>query len=163
MAPPILSARPSRSEGRMQAILKTGLLAAVAAGTLFSGLASGGDDTTPPELKSLRFTPASIDTSSSAAGATITFTVTDDASGANYFEASFVDSTGVGRQSASAKFAPTLSATHSVKLAFPRFSISGTWKLSNVFLSDSAGNTLVLDADEISRRGFPSQLEVDRK
>jgi hypothetical protein len=142
------------------AFLKTGLLTAVAAGIVFTGLASGGDDTTPPELKSLRFTPESIDTSTSTADVTITFTVTDDASGANYFEASFIDSTGVGRQYASARFAPTLSATHSVKVAFPRFSISGTWKLSHVFLSDSAGNTLVLDADEISRRGFPSRLEV---
>jgi ABC-type glycerol-3-phosphate transport system substrate-binding protein len=76
---------------RVMAFLKTGLLAAVAAGIVFTGSASGGDDATPPELKLLRFTPESIDTSTSAAEVTITFTVTDDASGANYFEASFVE------------------------------------------------------------------------
>jgi hypothetical protein len=144
----------------MQALLKTGFLAAIAAGTVFSGLAFGGDDTTPPELKSLSFTPESIDTSTRAVEVTISFSVTDDSSGANYFEAAFVDSSGAVRQAATARFAPTLSATHSVRVAFPRFSNSGTWTLANVFLSDAAGNTLVLDADGIRRRGYRCQLEV---
>src|SRR6266404_2024652 len=91
------------------------------------GAARGGEDTTPPELKSLHFAPASIDTSTGAAEVTIDFTVTDDASGVNYFEASFLDPSGNGRQSASAKFPPTLSATHSVKVIFPHSSSAGTW------------------------------------
>jgi hypothetical protein len=124
------------------------------------GLALGSEDTTPPELKSLRFTPASIDTSAGAAEVTLTFSVTDDASGATYFEATFVDALGVARQSASAKFAPTVAATNSIKVAFPRFSNAGAWTLAHVFLSDAAGNSLNLDADGLNSRGLPTRLEV---
>ena len=77
-----------------------------------------------------------------------------------YFEAAFLDSTGTARQTASARFTPTLSATHTLRVSFPKFSASGTWSLANVFLSDAAGNTLVLDADGVRGRGFPWQLEV---
>ena len=127
---------------------------------LAAGLAFAGDDTTPPELKALRFTPATIDTSTGSAEVTVSFSVTDDASGANYFEAIFVDASGGVRQSASAKFTPTLTATNSVRFTFPQFSNSGTWILAQVFLSDAAGNTLVLDADGLSGRGLPTRLEV---
>ena len=44
----------------MQALLKTGFLAAIAAGTFFGGLATGGDDTTPPEAKPLKKVPTAI-------------------------------------------------------------------------------------------------------
>src|ERR1700730_623324 len=136
------------------------LLLTLAAGFATTDSAFGGEDTTPPELKSLRFTPASIDTGTGPAEVTITFTVIDDSSGANYFEATFLDPSGNGRQSASAKFAPALSATHSVKVVFPHSSMAGTWTLSHVFLGDAAGNTLILDNDALSGGGFPSRLEV---
>lgn len=145
---------------RIQRFLQAVLLITFAAGSASTGLAFAGDDTTPPELKSLQFTPATIDTSTGAAEVTLSFSVTDDASGATYFEASFLDPSGAFRQSASAKFAPTLAATSSVRVTFPQFSNSGTWTLSQVFLSDSAGNTLILDAEGLSRRGFPTRLEV---
>src|SRR5258706_1714919 len=124
------------------------------------GLAGGGDDSTPPELKSLRFTPESIDTSRGNAEVTLSFTASDDASGVNYIEATFLDPSGVFRRSASAKFAPAVAWTNSVKITFPRFSNSGTWILSHVFLSDAAGNTLVLDTDGLNGRGIPTRLEV---
>jgi hypothetical protein len=142
------------------AILKNWVLAAVAAGTVFTGLSFGGDDTTPPQLKSLQFTPASIDTSTGTAEVTLSYSVSDDASGVTYFEAAFVDASGMGHQSASARFAPTLAATNSVKVTFPRFSNSGTWTLVHVFVSDAAGNTLILDGDGLSGRGLPTRLEV---
>jgi len=144
----------------IQAFLKNGFLAALAAGTVFTGLAFGGDDTTPPELKSLQFTPPTIDTSRGAAEVTLSFTATDDASGVNYFEAAFVDPSGVSYQSASTKFAPTVASTKSVKITFPRFSNSGTWTLSHVFLSDAAGNTLRLETDGLNGRGIPTRLDV---
>jgi len=136
------------------------LLAVLAPGLISTGLVSGAGDTTPPELKALRFSPASIDTSRNAAEVTIAFSAIDDASGVAYFEASFVDPSGTFRQSASAKFAPTLSLTTSAKTTFPRFSSSGSWTLSQVFLSDAAGNTSILDSASLSARGFPTKLEV---
>ena len=139
---------------------RTALLGTLAIGLILTGSVFGGEDTTPPELKSLSFTPASIDTSSSAMEVTINFTVTDDASGVNYFEATFLDPLGNGRHSASARFTPALSVTHSVKVVFPHSSMAGTWTLSHVLLGDAAGNTLNLDADALSGRGFPARLEV---
>jgi hypothetical protein len=136
------------------------LLAALTVGLIFTGSVFGGEDTTPPELKALSLTPASIDTSAGAMEVTLHFTVTDDASGVNYFEASFLDPLGNGRQSASARFTPALSVTHSVKVVFPHSSMAGTWTLSHVFLGDAAGNTLILDPDALSGRGFPTRLEV---
>ena len=137
------------------------ILLALAGGAIpLIGLLFGADDTTPPELKSLAFTPASITTSARPAEVTINFTATDDASGAAYFELTFVDPSATVRQSASAKFAPTLSGTHSVRITFPRFSVPGAWTLSKVFLSDAAGNTSILGADDLSSRGFPTRLEV---
>ena len=128
--------------------------------TLMAGLAFGGDDTTPPELKSLQFSPATIDTSRGTAAVTLSFSATDDASGVNYFEATFLDPSGGAHHSASLKFAPTVASTNSVTITFPRFSDSGTWTLSRVFLSDAAGNTLLLDTDGLNGRGMPTRLEV---
>jgi Bacterial Ig-like domain len=143
---------------RYQGPLRAFLLLTLA--VVLPGLALAGDDTTPPELKSLRFTPAIVDTSAGTAEVTLSYAVTDDASGVNYFEATFVDASGAFRQSASAKFAPTLAATNSVKVSFPQFCNSGTWTLNHVFLSDAAGNTLILDEDGLSGRGLPTRLEV---
>ena len=137
------------------------LLAVLASGL---GLMSAGGafaaDATPPELKALAFSPGVIDTSSGPAEVTLSFVVTDDLSGANHLEAAFTDPSGVFRQSASGSFAPTLSGSFLAKATFPRFSAAGAWTLSHLFLSDAAGNTLVLDAEALISRGFPTRLDV---
>jgi hypothetical protein len=118
------------------------------------------DDSTPVVLQSLQFSPTAIDTSTGAAQVTLNFTATDAVSGINYFEAGFVDASGVARQSATARFAPARSASNSLKITFPQFSNAGAWTLASVFLSDAAGNTLVLDTNGLEGRGFPTRLEV---
>lgn len=137
---------------RIQRLLPAALLVALAA--------SGADDTEAPKLVSLQFSPTSIKASTGPAEVTLHFTATDDASGVTYIETTFVDPTGVFRQQGSARFAPTLSATNSLRIAFPRFSSAGAWTLAHVFLSDQAGNTLVLDADGLNNYRFPTRLEV---
>jgi hypothetical protein len=126
---------------------------------LAAGLANA-DDRSPLVLKSLQFSPASIDTAGAAAQVSVTFTATDSVAGINYFEAAFRDSGGSARQSASARLAPAASQTNSINVTFPRFSNSGTWILDQVFLSDLSGNTLVLDSEGLRREGFPMRLEV---
>jgi len=147
--------RPKFHESLLGAISLTIVAALVSTGSAF-----GSEDTTPPELKALRFSPPEIQTSTGPAEVTITFTVTDDASGVHYFEAAFVDPTGVVHRSAASKFGPNRSLTDSTKITFPRFSIAGEWTLSHVFLSDAAGNTLFLDNAALIRAGFPARLEV---
>jgi len=125
-----------------------------------AGLAFGGDDTTPPELKSLQFLPATIDTSRGTAEVTLSFSATDDASGVNYFEAVFVDPSGSDHRSVSLKFNPARSVNDSTKITFPRFSNAGEWELCRVFVSDASGNTLSLDTDALRGGGFPTTLAV---
>src|SRR5689334_17567732 len=117
------------------------LLSTIAAVLIAPGLASAGDDAKPPELKSLQFTPATIDTSAGPAEVTLSFSIADGSSPVTYFEAAFVDSSGTFSQSVTAKFPRTPSATGSAKVTFPRFSNAGSWTLTRVFLSDADGNT----------------------
>ena len=129
-------------------------------GLTLVAMVSAGADTTAPELKALAFTPGTIDTSDSAREIALSFTVADDVSGATHFEAVFTDASGVFRQSASGRFAPTLAGSFTTKIFFPRFSAPGPWMLSQVFLGDAANNTLVLDAEALVSRGFPTRLDV---
>ena len=135
------------------------LLPAFVAGVVLCGSAFGADNT-PIVLQSLQFTPAAINTASATAHVTLTFTASDAASGINYFEASFVDPSGSARQSASAKFVPANPVTHALTITFPRFSNSGNWILSQVFLSDAAGNTSILNSEALVSRGFPTRVAV---
>jgi hypothetical protein len=123
--------------------------------------ALGEEDTTPPELATIRFSPEAIKTISGPAEVTIGFVATDDLSGVEYFEAAFRDPSGVFSQSVSAKFNPALSQTATAKIKFPRFSNSGAWTLTQVFLSDAAGNTTILTTDQLIRRGLRTSLQVE--
>jgi hypothetical protein len=116
------------------------------------------EDGRPPELKALRFWPETIATMDGTE-VTVSFSVTDDISSEIYVEAAFLDASGALYRSAS-KFASTLSPTDSLKVSFPRFTKSGVWTLSHLFISDTAGNTLSLGTSDLSRRGFPTRLEV---
>lgn len=132
----------------------------VTLGMMGSPAAIGGEDTAPPVLKQLTITPRVIDTSAGPAEVILGFTVTDDASGVNYAEAVFADPSGALPQSTSVKFAPTLSGSPAAKVIFPRFSAAGVWTLAKVFLSDVAGNTLLLDTEALAGMGFPTRVEV---
>lgn len=145
---------------RIPGSLLAALLVTLSACLFSPASASGAEDTEAPKLASLRFTPASIDTGKGPADVTVSFAATDDASGVAHFEVSFVDPSGVFRQAGSAKFAPTLSATNSIRITFPRLSVPGTWTLSHVYVADAAGNTLILDSNALLGAGFPTSLQV---
>src|SRR4051812_9742748 len=101
--------------------LVAGLLVTLAYGPLAGGLARGeqANDNNPIVLKSLRLTPAAIDTSGGASQVTVSVTATDDISGITYFEASFADQGGSGRQSAFSKSPPQYSAVSLATVTFP--------------------------------------------
>jgi hypothetical protein len=117
-------------------------------------------DTTPPNITAFSFTPATIDTTAASANVTVNFTLTDDFAGANFFQVGFLSPTGQSRQIASKNLTPSTSVTDSVALTFPRFSEAGAWTVSSVFVSDAAGNTLVLATSDLTARGFPTTLAV---
>lgn len=134
-------------------------LALTVAGLAFFCPAIGGAVETL-HLKSLTFSPSSIDTVKADAVVTLNFAAADDVSGINSFEATFTDPSGTSCQSATARFQPALSSAHSVRVRFPRFAAPGAWVLSSLFLTDTAGETLILDQDDLRRLGFATNLEV---
>jgi hypothetical protein len=117
-------------------------------------------DTTPPNITAFTLTPATIDTTAASAGVTVSFTLTDDLAGVNFFQAVLVSPSGNSSQTATKSFTPATTVTDSVALTFPRFSEAGTWTVSAVFVSDAAGNTLPLATPDLTARGFPTTLTV---
>jgi hypothetical protein len=117
-------------------------------------------DSAAPRLTSLEFAPSRIDTTQGPAEVTVNLAATDDFSGVNYVELSFVSPTGVGRQGKTLRMEASRSVSNSMTLTFPRRSEAGPWTLAALFLSDAANNTLVLDADGIAGYGFHTSLEV---
>ncbi len=87
-------------------------------------------DTTPPNITAFSFTPASINTTAAAATVTVNFTLTDDLSGANTFQAVFTSPSGNQSQTASATFPAATTVTSSATATFPRFSEAGTWTVA---------------------------------
>src|SRR5882724_7681233 len=118
-----------RRSGSLCRTLRTSLVV----GVLAASPAYSAGDKTSPQLQSLRFAPESL-TTTSAPEVSITFTASDDESGVVYFETAFVDPSGTIRHPASVRFAPERSVTASVQITLPRFTASGTWTLSHVFL-----------------------------
>lgn len=127
---------------------------------LFLAVALYGADVTPPAVKTIWFTPLSIDTSAAEASILLQAAVTDDLSGVNYFEAVFTSPENEVRRSGNIRIAPAREGMLSVKFTFPRFSIAGTWKLSHVILSDVAGNTAQLGESEFAQLGVETRLAV---
>jgi hypothetical protein len=145
------------SAGNTLILDSNGLAAAGFATTL---QVSSTPDVTPPNITAFSFTPAAINTTAASANVTVNFTLTDDFAGANFFQVGFVSPSGVLGQPVSKSLTPGTTVTDSVSLTFPRFSEAGTWTVGSVFVSDAAGNTLILGTADLTARGFPTTLAV---
>ena len=117
-------------------------------------------DSTPPQLRRLEFSPSRIDTSDGPVELKVDLEATDDVSGVNYAELVFVSPSGAAKRSATLRFEPDRSVAGSTKVSFPRRCESGPWMLQAVFLSDAAGNTRILNRDDLSAMGTRTELEV---
>jgi hypothetical protein len=129
---------------------------------LTTRLAVAVDDTTPPSVVSLDFNPKSVDVTTSAQNVTVTMHVTDDLSGTAFITATFTSPSyaqyqyaGVYRSAGTA-----LDGTFTGTVTIPKFSESGTWSLSSVYLGDNAGNTINLSQANLQTAGFPTSLSV---
>ena len=139
-------------------ILKPGDLAV--AGFTTSLRVTSESDTTPPRLRSFALVPPSVDTASSAAGVAANFSVTDDSSGANLLQVTFVSPSGSITLHGGVSFEPSTVFSGSAVVTLPRFSEQGTWTVGGVFLADAAGNTLALDGPGLAANGFPTTFLV---
>jgi hypothetical protein len=118
-------------------------------------------DNTAPKLDGLSFAPRAIDTRLGSAGITLNVMASDDLSGLRLFEATFVSPSGTATQRIRFDLTPAAVVNTSRTLTFPRFSEAGNWTLSAVFLADSAGNTLALDAEGLAAMGISETLTVE--
>jgi len=127
-------------------------------------------DTSPPALVDLSFTPSTVDVSSGPATVQITIHVTDDVSGFYQGQVSFLNPSGY----ISEELATSLSVfpintlvsgtindgVFSSTLTVPQSSEAGTWTLTVVWLRDNLINDITIYTSELQAAGFPTQLTV---
>jgi hypothetical protein len=125
---------------------------------LAGAAAPAEQDVKAPELESVKLPTSVVLTTNPAIE--VPFEASDDASGVSYVEMVLIDPSGTFRRSGSVKIPAARSVAGSIRIAFPRFSVGGTWTLSQVFLSDAAGNTAVLDETRLKQMGLLTRIEV---
>ena len=125
---------------------------------------TGSDDTTPPTLASLSFTPTSVDTSGGDQTITMTGRITDDLAGVVSAQLTFRSPS--GGQSVNAFFSSfnrtsgdELDGTYETDMTPPQFSESGTWELNFFFGRDSANNSSFVSTAELIAQGLPTTFQ----
>ena len=123
-------------------------------------------DTTPPVLRSMKVTPASVDTTTASAAVIFNFVVTDDLSGVNYIHFNLVYPGNtlqagppinclINEQSL---VAPQ-TATCTTVFTFPAHSLAGDYKIL-FYTGDVAGNYTNMSSSDLAASGFPSTIHV---
>ncbi|MCI0353949.1 MAG: hypothetical protein L0099_02765, partial [Acidobacteria bacterium] len=118
------------------------------------------DDVTPPTLTALSFSPAAINTTSGSAVVTVSFSVTDDLSGAVIFCAEFTSPSTTKLRQGCINFAAATNHSGTVDISFPQFGEAGIWKLSVSSVQDAAGNYRSYTPADLAAAGFPTDLDV---
>jgi hypothetical protein len=135
----------------------------------------GTGDTTPPQIRALDFSPRRIVTDESSQSIAVRVRLTDDLSGMSNSVPGYsswgsayamVQSPSKG-QSASVTFntwnraaGNNLDGVYSSTMTLPRFSETGVWTLTVLYLVDAAGNYTNLDLAGLRQLGFPTQFAV---
>ena len=127
---------------------------------------SADSDITPPQLISLSFNPTSINTGSSSQTVVFTLRITDDLSG--FKQGNVFVTSASGQQQVTGFFYPSdrisgtsLDGIYTVNVVFPQYSESGTWRISQVYRQDLAGNGQSYNNSVLSSLGFPNQISVN--
>ena len=126
---------------------------------------NGGPDLASPDLVEFSFNPTSIDVSAGAQNLILTLRVTDTLSGFEFGSFIFLSPSGnqiiSGGYNASSRVSgDSHDGVYQVSASVPQFSEAGTWRVIQMFLRDSVGNSTVLSESDVSSRGFPTQLQV---
>jgi hypothetical protein len=123
----------------------------------------GDGDSALPEIRSLTFDSAAVDTSAGAKTITLTARLTDDFSGVKVAYFQFFN---VAGQVQVAPFYPSnlrsgtaLDGIYVGTLNVPRYSAPGTWYVDTVSVYDQAGNVRVRTRIDLAARGMTSSFE----
>ncbi len=123
-------------------------------------LAAVMGDAIAPTLTAFDFAPASVNTSDGPATVTVSFTVTDDLSGATLISVGILNPSATLSVGSGTSFAAATSHSGSFALPFAQFSASGVWTVQHVTLFDAAGNTRSLSTVDLTAMGFPTAITV---
>ena len=126
---------------------------------------NGGPDLASPDLVEFSFNPTSIDVSAGAQSLTLNLRITDTLSGFEFGNFIFLSPSGNqiisgGYDASSRVSGDSHDGVYQVSSSVPQFSEAGNWRVIQVFLRDSVGNSTVLSESDVSSRGFPTQLQV---
>jgi hypothetical protein len=130
---------------------------------LLAPAAFAQQDTTPPALVQLDFSPKTIDVGVSDAVVNCTVQVSDDLSG---FLSGFVRFNGPSVSHQCSFGASNLisgdrfDGVYQGVVTIPQFSPQGTWEVGAVVLIDEVNNSINLSTPDLAAMGFPTQLEV---
>jgi hypothetical protein len=122
------------------------------------------EDTAPPALVTFTVSPATVNTKTSAQTATVTAEITDNASGFAHGTVVFESPSGKVVTKTVAFSKQSGSATKGIYEAlvpFKQFIEAGTWKVSNVNLTDAVGNEANLSATDLAGKGLTNSVNVE--
>jgi len=117
-------------------------------------------DSVAPKLTGFSLAPGSIDTTSGPANLAMNFTATDDQSGVKTVQVGLSSPSGASTPSVTVNLTPNTSVSGTANSPFPKFSESGTWTVTSVFVADAVGNTQVLGTADLAGQGFPASFNV---
>ena len=122
-----------------------------------------GKDTVAPIVDEFAIEPSSVDTSAESQFVTVHAHITDDLSGFEAGSIAFVSPSGK-QSTSSAGFervgGTALNGDYLVPVGFEQLSESGVWTVSELRLSDAAGNERVLKSGDLIELGFPHKVFV---
>lgn len=121
-------------------------------------------DTAAPQLIDFDFNPAAIDTEAGEATVQASFVAGDDLSGVASVEAVFT-APGPAAQSLDCvsgfpDSGSSLTGTFTCPMPFPRYSVEGTWTVTEVNVRDAVGNGAHYTTPDLTFMGFPVHLTL---
>jgi hypothetical protein len=122
-------------------------------------------DSTGPQLTNEALTPGSVDVRTTSKAVKFTVKATDDLSGVGsvtvYVQSPTAGSTSRNGVAALKRTSGTaLNGTWTGKVTIPRYTNSGKWTISFLFLRDRAGNATYVSTADLNNGGFPSTFNV---
>ena len=124
-----------------------------------------GGDTTPPEITGVTLAPSMVNVTTGDATITFTVRITDDLSG--FGSGALVFTSPSVSQTRLVNFSPreltSGSPTDGIyrgRLSLPRFSESGTWRLTRATIADKVHNQRSYSYDDLAALGIPASIEV---
>jgi hypothetical protein len=123
----------------------------------------GDGDAAPPEIRSLGFDRAAVDTSTGAQTITLTARLTDDFSGVRFAFVQFFNIAGQVQVApfywSSLRSGTALDGIYEGALAMPMHSAPGTWYIDVLSMYDQVGNVRMLTRSELAAQGMPTSFE----